>query len=80
MMGESQPEPTYLKYSTETGYFLQDEPGTDPKTFDFVSHLTSFMPTIHSYLDNYKFRSYRPFLHFRRHTRIKHEAYTMAKI
>jgi len=37
IMGESQPEPSYLKYSTVTGYFLQDEPSTDPKTFDFTT-------------------------------------------
>ena len=29
--------PSYFNYTTITGYFLQDEPSTDPITFDFVS-------------------------------------------
>lgn len=27
----------YLKFSTVTGYFQQDDPATDPKAFDYVS-------------------------------------------
>lgn len=27
---------SYLKYSTVVGYFLQDDPDTDPQQFDFV--------------------------------------------
>lgn len=27
----------YIHYETVTGYFLQDEPYTDPETFDYVS-------------------------------------------
>lgn len=30
------PQP-YVNYSTVTGYFLQDEPSTNPSTFDYVS-------------------------------------------
>lgn len=30
-------EDTYYQYSTVTGYFLQDEPSTDPRTFDFAT-------------------------------------------
>jgi hypothetical protein len=26
-----------LRLTTVTGYFLQDDPATDPKTFDYVS-------------------------------------------
>lgn len=26
----------YIHYETVTGYFLQDEPYTDPETFDYV--------------------------------------------
>lgn len=35
--------PTYIKYSTVTGYFQQDDLATEPKGFDFVSlfHLKS---------------------------------------
>ncbi len=41
IMGEApKPEGEYLKYSTVTGYFLQDDLETDPSTFDYVS-LTS---------------------------------------
>jgi broad specificity phosphatase PhoE len=29
---------THLKYSTVTGYFLQDDPSTDPAKFDFKLH------------------------------------------
>jgi hypothetical protein len=32
------PQP-YVNYSTVTGYFLQDEPSTNPGTFDYVSFL-----------------------------------------
>ena len=28
----------YIKYSTVTGYFLQDDPATDWETFDYVRH------------------------------------------
>ena len=35
MMGESS-SPTYVKYTTVAGYFLQDNPNTDPNDFDFV--------------------------------------------
>lgn len=30
-------EPLKFTFSTVTGYFLQDEPSTDPDTFDYVS-------------------------------------------
>jgi hypothetical protein len=29
----------YINYTTVTGYFLQDEPTTNPTTFDYVSRL-----------------------------------------
>lgn len=35
-MAESVPSASYLKYSTVIGYFLQDNPATDPSTFDYV--------------------------------------------
>ena len=28
--------PYSIKYSTVEGYFLQDDPATDPETFDYV--------------------------------------------
>lgn len=28
--------PSYITYSTVTGYFLQDDPATDSSTFDYV--------------------------------------------
>lgn len=38
IMGETpKPEATYLKFETVRGYFLQDEPGTEEKGFDYVS-------------------------------------------
>ncbi|KAH6674129.1 histidine phosphatase superfamily [Halenospora varia] len=37
MMGESpQPAPEYIKYSTVTGYFQQDDHNTDDKKFDYT--------------------------------------------
>ncbi|KAH8693902.1 phosphoglycerate mutase family protein [Talaromyces proteolyticus] len=36
-MGESLKTASYLRYSTVTGYFLQDEESTDPTKFDYVS-------------------------------------------
>jgi hypothetical protein len=35
------PQP-YVNYSTVTGYFLQDEPSTDPSTFNYVSRFCFF--------------------------------------
>lgn len=38
MMGEAPtPSEEYTKYSTVTGYFLQDDEATDPKGFDFTT-------------------------------------------
>lgn len=34
-MASSESERTYYKYSTVTGYFLQDEPSTNPEKFDY---------------------------------------------
>lgn len=31
----------YIHYETVTGYFLQDEPYTDPETFDYVRNSPS---------------------------------------
>jgi hypothetical protein len=40
MMGESSgPKSTYLKYSTVTGYFEQDDPNTESRGYDFVSYI-----------------------------------------
>ena len=35
MMGESN-IPQYIKYTTVTGFFQQDDPATDPNGFDYV--------------------------------------------
>jgi hypothetical protein len=39
VMGEpaNSDHPHYLKYSTVTGYFLQDDPATNHDGFDYVS-------------------------------------------
>ncbi|GIC84488.1 histidine phosphatase family protein [Aspergillus udagawae] len=37
MMAESVTSESHLRLSTVTGYFLQDEPTTDPDTFDYVT-------------------------------------------
>ncbi|RHZ53665.1 phosphoglycerate mutase family protein [Aspergillus thermomutatus] len=37
MMAESNTSKSHLRLSTVTGYFLQDEPTTDPDTFDYVA-------------------------------------------
>lgn len=37
--------PVYIKYTTITGYFLQDEPDTNSTTFDYVC--CSYYLTIH---------------------------------
>lgn len=36
------PEQEYLKFSTVTGYFLQDDPETDPNGFDYVSAMQNW--------------------------------------
>jgi len=44
-MAESVAFASYLNYSTVTGYFLQDDPATDPSTFDYVRlHITLSAP------------------------------------
>jgi hypothetical protein len=30
--------PPLLRFTTVTGYFLQDDPSTDPDTFDYVRY------------------------------------------
>lgn len=38
IMGETAPpDVEYVKLSTVTGYFLQDDPDTEPRGFDYVS-------------------------------------------
>jgi hypothetical protein len=32
---------SYLQFSTVTGFFLQDEPGTEPTNFDYVTPLSA---------------------------------------
>lgn len=39
MMSGGHNEPSYIKYSTVTGYFLQDDPNTQANTFNYVSNL-----------------------------------------
>jgi hypothetical protein len=39
MMGESN-IPQYLKYTTVSGFFQQDDPATEPKGFDYVNILS----------------------------------------
>lgn len=34
--------PSYINYTTITGFFLQDDPTTDPSTFDYVSAPTVY--------------------------------------
>jgi hypothetical protein len=40
IMSEAPPqhEEEYLRFSTVTGYFLQDDPETDPNGFDYVRY------------------------------------------
>tara|TARA_R110002033_G_scaffold162780_1_gene199580 strand:+ start:461 stop:718 length:258 start_codon:yes stop_codon:yes gene_type:complete len=56
MMGEAPtPSEEYTKYSTVTGYFLQDDEATDPKGFDFVRYqLSRFCPGL-ILADNFEF-------------------------
>lgn len=37
MMGEATTTPSYINYTTVTGYFLQDDPKTNSSAFDYVS-------------------------------------------
>lgn len=61
MMGEApSPSEEYTKYSTVTGYFLQDDETTDAKGFDFVSYQASrFCPSL-TPADNFKFWTKEP--------------------
>ncbi|KAF7588729.1 hypothetical protein BBP40_005290 [Aspergillus hancockii] len=43
-MSESTPAESHLKFSTVTGYFLQDDPSTDPKKFDYVASNFGIIP------------------------------------
>jgi hypothetical protein len=35
-MGEANDRPSYINYTTITGFFLQDDPKTVSSTFDYV--------------------------------------------
>ena len=37
VMSPNEMEHTYYRYTTVTGYFLQDDPATDPETFDYAT-------------------------------------------
>ena len=37
--------PSYINYTTITGYFLQDEPSTDPRTFNYVRFMNQRLLT-----------------------------------
>jgi hypothetical protein len=41
MMGQSVPGPEYIKYSTVISFFQQDDPATDPSSFDYVGNFKS---------------------------------------
>ncbi|EAW11619.1 histidine phosphatase family protein [Aspergillus clavatus NRRL 1] len=43
-IAESVASETHLEFSTVTGYFLQDEPSTDPDTFDYVAANFGLIP------------------------------------
>lgn len=40
-------KPSYIKYTTVTGYFLQDDPATNETDFDYVCEPTHFSPCRH---------------------------------
>ncbi|GFF59207.1 phosphomutase-like protein 3 [Aspergillus lentulus] len=44
MMAESITSESHLRLSTVTGYFMQDEPTTDPDTFDYVTSNFGLIP------------------------------------
>lgn len=56
VMGEAPPQSTLglparrYEYSTVTGYFMQDDPGTDGNTFDYVCDMSRSSPIIYSML------------------------------
>jgi hypothetical protein len=40
----------YIRYSTVTGYFLQDDPATDSSTFDYVCGVVLFLAILYTRL------------------------------
>jgi hypothetical protein len=42
----------YIQYSSVPGYFVQDDPSTNPSTFDFVRRPFHFRDSIASIADN----------------------------
>ncbi|KAH0566506.1 hypothetical protein GP486_000087 [Trichoglossum hirsutum] len=69
-------EPSYIKYTTITGFFLQDDPKTDPRTFDYKA--TNFglinrtYDTDHEYDPEHKKTQWQRFQH--RVFRYNHES------
>ncbi|RQM04624.1 hypothetical protein DH86_00004177 [Scytalidium sp. 3C] len=40
--------PEYINYTTLTGFFLQDDPATDPSTFDYTAHNFGLIDQVYS--------------------------------
>jgi hypothetical protein len=41
-----------INYTTVTGFFLQDDPATDPGTFDYVGHILRLCPVSNNFADD----------------------------
>lgn len=46
--------PLLLRFTTVTGYFLQDDPATDPDTFDYVRYPNILVKVIEPVSDDLK--------------------------
>jgi hypothetical protein len=60
MMGESD-TPQYINFSSVTGFFQQDDPATDPSSFDYVNVFIPYNVAF-TYIisDHHKLRFDRP--------------------
>lgn len=67
-----------FKYSTVAGYFLQDEPSTDPDTFDYVSPTFRASKNPLTPLGGIEFRSHRQ--RIRPTTKFPQEPYQMGEV
>lgn len=56
MMGGGHNEPSHMKYTTVTGYFLQDDPSTQANTFNYVSNLCILRRSLPMLSEAYRLR------------------------
>jgi broad specificity phosphatase PhoE len=67
--------PSHVKYTTVTGFFLQDDPATDPQNFDYVTSnlglINQTYPTDHEYDPDHSKSPWQRFAYYIRYLNIQ---------